>query len=335
MQINAYIGHDSQCCSVEEHRMVGGRGDGMRLLQVRNGNGLEFTLSLDRCADISRLSFRGGNYGYFSASGYVHPAYYERAGTGFLKSFTGGFLTTCGLNAVGSPCADAGEDLPMHGTVSNTPAENVRWQVEGDTVTIHATVNDEVLFSHKLQLQRTYVCSTAENTLTIRDTVVNRGDAPYPVELLYHMNMGYPLLAEDSQLYIPSAQVTPRNRRAAEGMDSWSRVEPPTPGFEEQCYYHRFEGQALAAIYSRRLGTGLAIRYDAENLAYFTQWKMMGVRDYVMGLEPGNCHPDGRDVMRRQGALTTLEPGQSVQYTVQLAVLPDKAAFDRLKRSEE
>lgn len=53
----SYIGHPSQLCGVEEHRLVGGRGDGMRLLQVRNGKGLEFTVSADRCADISRLSF--------------------------------------------------------------------------------------------------------------------------------------------------------------------------------------------------------------------------------------------------------------------------------------
>lgn len=43
---------------------------------------------------------------------------------------------------------------------------------------------------------------------------------------------------------------------------------------------------------------------------------MMGYRDYVLGLEPGNCHPDGRDVMRRQGKLKFLDPGASVTYEV-------------------
>ena len=31
----SYIGHPSQLCGVEEHRLVGGRGDGLRLLQVK------------------------------------------------------------------------------------------------------------------------------------------------------------------------------------------------------------------------------------------------------------------------------------------------------------
>ena len=55
--MNQYIGHESQFFGVEEHRLVGGRGDGMRLLQVRNGKRLEFTVSADRAADISRLDF--------------------------------------------------------------------------------------------------------------------------------------------------------------------------------------------------------------------------------------------------------------------------------------
>ena len=36
---------------------------------------------------------------------------------------------------------------------------------------------------------------------------------------------------------------------------------------------------------------------------------MMGEGDYVLGLEPGNCEPDGRDVMRKQGKLEILAPG--------------------------
>ncbi len=75
--MNPYIGHESQMSGVEEHRLVGGKGDGMRLFQVRNGKGLEFTVVADRCADISRLSFRGVNMGYFAPCGYVAPAYYD------------------------------------------------------------------------------------------------------------------------------------------------------------------------------------------------------------------------------------------------------------------
>ena len=96
MNERAYYGHESQLFGVEEYRLAGGKGDGMRLLQVRNGKGLDFTVSADRCADISRLHFRGENCGFFSANGYVAPAYYDDKEAGWLKNFTAGFLTTCG-----------------------------------------------------------------------------------------------------------------------------------------------------------------------------------------------------------------------------------------------
>ena len=56
----------------------------MRLLQVRNGLGLEFTVSADRAAD-TRLSMRGVNYSYISPSGHVAPAHYDQQEFGFLK----------------------------------------------------------------------------------------------------------------------------------------------------------------------------------------------------------------------------------------------------------
>jgi len=46
----------------------------------------------------------------------------------------------------------------------------------------------------------------------------------------------------------------------------------------------------------------------------------MGYRDYVLGLEPGNCHPDGRDVMRREGTLKSLQPGEAVTYEVTITL---------------
>jgi hypothetical protein len=80
--MNPYIGHDSQCYGIEEHRLVGGKGDGLRLLEIQNGKGLELTVSPDRATDISRLRFRGINMSYFSPCGYVSPAYYESEGSG-------------------------------------------------------------------------------------------------------------------------------------------------------------------------------------------------------------------------------------------------------------
>ena len=314
--INPYIGHAGQLSGVEELRLVGGKGDGMHLLQLRNGRGLEMTVCADRCADIYRLNFKGDNMGYLSANGFVGPSYYDDKGAGFLKSFTAGFLTTCGLTAVGSPCTDDGEELPLHGTIGNTPCERIWWDEDDENIYIHAIVNDSAIFSRKLYLKRLITVSKQHNTFTITDTIENQGDTESPVMLLYHMNMGYPLLSENAVVKIPSVSVTPRNEHAAKDLDSWDKMLPPTSGFEEQCYFHSFEGEGSAAIFNPDIRKGLTITFDSKTLDYFTQWKMMGYRDYVLGLEPGNCLPSGRDVMRKEGGLKFLQPGQSITYAV-------------------
>lgn len=314
--VNPYIGHESQLCGVEEVRLIGGKGDSMRLLQIRNAAGLEMTISADRCADISRLIFKGDNMGYFSPNGYVAPAYYDQPGAGFLKSFTAGFLTTCGLTAVGSPCTDEGEALPLHGTIGNTPCERIWWDQDEENIYIHAYVNDSGIFGRKLYLKRTITCGKHINAFMITDTIENQGDTASPVMLLYHMNMGYPLLSENAVVEIPSVSVKPRNDHAAKDLDTWHKMLPPTPGFEEQCYFHSFEGEGKASIYNPDIHKGLTISFDPKSLDYFTEWKMMGYRDYVLGLEPGNCHPDGRDVMRREGKLKFLQPGEAITYGV-------------------
>jgi len=316
MMINPYIGHPSQLCGVEEVRLTGGRGDGMRLFQVRNAAGLEMTISADRCADISRLIYKGDNMGYFSPNGYVAPGYYDDKGNGWLKGFTAGFLTTCGLNAVGSPCCDAGEELPLHGTISNTPCERIWWDEDEKHLYIHAVINDSGIFSRKLHMKRLITVSKENSEFTITDTIENQGDAVSPVMILYHMNMGYPLLSEQSVVNINSVSVKPRNDHAAKDLDTWSKMLPPTPGFEEQCYFHSFDGEGRASIYNPEIGKGLVITFDPNSLGYFTEWKMMGYRDYVLGLEPGNCHPDGRHLMRKDGTLKELAPGESVTYQI-------------------
>lgn len=316
--MNPYIGHDTQYYGIEEHRLVGGKGDGMRLLEVNNGKGLEMTISVDRCADISRLKFQGLNMSYFSPCGYVAPAYYDDKGSNWLKSFTAGFLTTCGLQAVGSPCVDEGEELPLHGSLANFPAEQVYWTEEDNELVIHAVVKDEGIFARKLRLIREIRVSLAENEFTIHDTIVNTGDTVQPIEILYHMNMGYPLLDEDSVVEIPSVEVIPRDAHAAEDIENCLQMIKPEVGYVERCYYHKFEKDGRASIYQPKTGQKLEMEFDEKELDGFVEWKMMGVRDYVLGLECGNCYPDGRDVMRKTGMLKFLNPGEKKEYKVKI-----------------
>ena len=308
--MNKYVGHNLQLYGVEEMRIVGGMGDGMRILNVRNSKGLEFVVSLDRCGDIVKLSFKGDNFGYFAPCGYVSPKYYDSKGTGFLKSFTAGFFTTCGLTAVGAPCVDDGEELPMHGTISNIPCENVLHWIENDEIHIKAIVRDAALFARKLVLEREYICPINENVIHLIDRIKNIGSEISPLQVLYHCNMGYPLLSENSEVNVPATEVLPRTEHARDGIENCLKMEKPQKGYEEKCYYHILSGEPTVSIYNPDIEKGLNIKFDTKELPYFTEWKMMGEYDYVLGLEPGNCYPDGRHVMRKKGMLEFLRPGE-------------------------
>jgi len=326
MKVESYIGHPSQICGVEEVILAKGKGKGMTLLEIRNGKGMHLTLSADRAMDISRLSVDGVNMGYFSPCGYVSPSYYDDKGTSFLKSFTAGFLTTCGLRAVGSPCTDNGEELPLHGTIGNTPCENYSYYETETEIVVNAVVRDATIFADKLLLERKIICSKEENVFRIEDTVRNVGSNVSPCMLLYHFNMGYPLLSENAVVSIPANSVKARNAHAEEDIENCLKMELPQKDYEERCYYHdvkEFGGLANVSIFNPDISKELKMSFDKNTLDYFTEWKMMGEGDYVLGLEPGNCTPDGRDVMRKEGKLKFVEPGKTYETKIEIR-LTDK-----------
>ncbi len=319
--MNAYIGHPAQISGVEEVTLAKGKGKGMTLLQIRNGKGLEITLTPDRCLDISRLTFRGDNIGFFAPSGYVAPQYYDKEGAGFLKSFTAGFMTTCGISAVGSPCVDNGEVLPLHGNISHTPCESYSYTENDQEICVVGHIRDASLFGNSYVLTRSLRISKVDNAFFFRDTVRNIGNTPAPCMLLYHINIGYPMLSENSRVTIPHKSMQARNAHAEEHIKKALSMEKPQEGYEECCYYYdvkESDGIATVGIDNPNIKKTLQISFDKSELNFFTQWKMMGIGEYVLGLEPGNCSPDGRNVMRQKGTLVELNPGD--EYTCGVTV---------------
>lgn len=309
--MNKYIGHEMQLYGAQLLKIEGGKGDGMRLLKVKSGAGLEFTISVDRCADISELSLKGDNFCYIGPCGYVSNKLYNKTGAEFMHSFTGGFMTTCGLTAVGASCVDEGEDIPLHGTVAHSPSENLRYWIENDEIHIVATIREAAMFRDQLVLERHYVCPLFKNELYLTDTITNIGRKHSPFQMLYHCNMGYPLLSENAVLSMTSKIVEPRDEHAATGFDRYYLMEKPQPDFEEMCYNITMEENPVVELYNPDIKKGMRMMFDIKELDYFTEWKMMGDYEYVLGLEPGNCTTEGRDVMRKQGKLKFINPGET------------------------
>lgn len=318
-----YIGHSAQLFEVKQYTLTDGRANGTRAISVWNGAGLTYTLLPDRCLDIADVRFNGNNMSYLTPSGIVNPMYFEADGINWLRSFAGGFLTTCGLENIGS--TDDTPGLTMHGRIGNMPCDNVCCDLapDGMSATIFGTAKEATLFGCKLTLRRTYECAYGEDKITFTDVITNNGFERIPVSALYHMNLGYPLLSEKAKLVIPSVEVTPRNEHAANHVTDWNKLVPPQHGFEEMCYYHKLSENCYG-IDNPAIGVSMRISFESNGLLdRLIQWRMLGECEYVMGLEASSCTLEGRKDAIANGSQKYLEPGQSFtnRFTITFKVI--------------
>ncbi len=93
-------------CGIRPVTLADGPERGVRAADVRTGDGLNFTVLLDRGMDIGPAEYRGIPLAWISPTGPISPAFYDPRGIGWLRTFHGGLLTTCGLTQTGVPNVD-------------------------------------------------------------------------------------------------------------------------------------------------------------------------------------------------------------------------------------
>ena len=324
-----YVGDSSQLFGIKEYILSGGRAKGIKAFDIRNGSGLEFTVLADRCLDIAGLTFKGINCSYISKNGIVAPEHFDGHSASFLRKFTAGFLTTCGLRNVGSPCKENGEAFGLHGRISNTPAEEVNtsteWIDNVPVLTVSGKMRETRLFGENLVLTRKIICKYGENKIIIKNSVENLGFRKEALMLLFHFNMGYPLLDESAILVSPTEVLIPRDAVGEKGKTSYFQCQPPTAEYAEQVFYHNLksdrQGNTIVALINEKQGLGVAIHFNKSELFNFTQWKQMGEGEYVMGMEPCNCYVGGRTDPRNDGILEFMEPGEIRNFDLTIELL--------------
>ena len=324
----ARIGDIRQIAGVRLVELGDGPERGVRAAEFRSGSGLNFTVILDRGLDIGPAEYRGTPLAWVSPTGFVHPAFFEPEGLGWLRTFGGGLLAGCGLTAVGAPCRDNDEELGLHGRLSLLPASNVqfgeRWSGNSCTLSLEGKVRQTRLFGEDLHLTRRISVELGSATIQIRDTVENRGHTKAPLMLLYHINLGFPLLDEGSQLISDPHPVHPHDQESEAGLPLWDRFQAPTPGYREQAFHHDLpaddEGWAKIALTNPLLGLQLSVRYHKAELPNLIEWKMMGSGAYVLGLEPANCLTFGRAKERESGRLQFIEAGEERGFAIDIAI---------------
>jgi len=178
-----------------------------------------------------------------------------------------------------------------------------------------------------------------ESRLWICDAVENEGYRESPFMILYHINIGFPVLCGKSKLISHSLEVKPRDEEAAKGKEEYYKFTDPISNFKEKVYYHKMKedasGIVRCALINDNLekeGFGVYINYEKEQLPHFMEWKMMGEGDYVVGMEPANCLVEGRAEERKKGTLQFIQPGEVKKFELEIGILSCKEEIEKFEK---
>ena len=323
-----YIGNLAQSGGCRHYTLSEGWGRGMRAVDINTGSGLQYTVLPDRGLDISLASFKGKNLVYLTCNGETHPSFYEPEEIGWLRTFSGGLLTTCGLTHFGPPSSDDGEKLGLHGRFSTIPVKQFAdisgWEGDNYHCRVKGIIEEGFLFGKKLRMERFISSVQGQNVIRLEDKITNFGNQPSPYTILYHMNFGFPLLSEETELIIDPLETIPRDEDAALGINEFRNFTKPQADFKEQVFFHKMKetetGEAKVSIRNKKEGIAVNIRFNMKQLPYVTQWKMMGYGEYVLGIEPCNVPVKSRKTLREENILPILQPGESTTNNIEIHV---------------
>ena len=338
--LRRYMGSMSQLAGLKKYRLEDGRADGVQAVDVRTGSGLEYTVLPGRGMDIAWTSYKGTPISYMSSTGVSAAAHYEAEGMEWLRGFFAGMLTTCGFQNVGGPCDGShpvigGRRYGLHGRLTNIPAAEVgtreEWADGRYCMSVTGKMRESIVHGENITLRRTISSILGENAICLHDEIENESPRPQPMMLLYHMNLGWPVLGPDTRLVHSSVRVRGANAEAQAEIDLHTRFEAPVPGRTERCYFHvpgaDADGNAYAAVINDALELGVLFTFRPDQLPCMCQWKMLNEGEYVLGIEPGNTYPTGRANAEAEDQLDMLAPGEVRAVDIRIEILDGETAI--------
>ncbi len=322
-------------CRTRHGRFVGGAADGVEVVEIDTG-AAKATVLPGRGMSLWRIDAGGTRFGWESPiRGPIHPARVpidDPSGLGWLEGFDE-LLVRCGLESNGAPEFDESGRVryPLHGRVANLAADRLRIECDGGTgsVDLIGEVRETRLFFKRLRMRTRVRFHAGRPEVEIRDEVTNELSTPATIQMLYHINIGRPLLDDGSVVEAPIAELVPKDELSASEIDRWDRVGPPQSGFAERVYFTELVSdagqQTTAMIRSPGGDRGLAVSVDTSTLPRFIVWKNTAAESdgYVVGLEPATNFPNGRSFEAEQGRVVTLQPGETIRFSLTLHPLAD------------
>ncbi|NCT90449.1 DUF4432 family protein [Cellulomonas sp. APG4] len=291
------------------------RTDGRRTIAVRLAGGLAFEVLPDRGLDLGATWWGVTPLAWRS----MHPVD-PGPGHGWESRFLGGLLATCGPDNIGPPRDGAGQ----HGTHHLTPATDVHWSRrtrDGDVeVSIRGVVAHTTFDGPRLVVEREVLASTGTSAVEVRDVVRNVGELAVGVPLLYHVNLGAPLLRPGSSLVVDADDVVLREPLPP-GRDPLVTPGPAT-GLAPVVAEHRGLRSPRAVLRGDADHPDVVVTWSGDSLPRLCTWSWPARGAYVLGVEPTNAPLFGPERDTPHAGAPVLAPGASWRTGVRIAVEP-------------
>jgi hypothetical protein len=254
--------------------------------------------------------------------GPIHPHFVpinEPSGVGWLDGFDE-LMVRCGLESSGGAVFNERGQLvfPLHGRIANRPARELSVSVDDVSGAIEVSgIVDEIRFNfQKLRLKATLTTSFGSTTFGWHDQVENLGGNIAKMQMLYHVNIGHPLLAPGAQLLAPVRVVSPHDRNAAlAGTKNYHTYPPQKVAPAHQSYFFDLladeRGDTRVLLTNPSGNSGVGLRFNKRELPCFTQWQnnVMACDGYVTALEPATNFPNPRSFEEQHERIVNLSPG--------------------------
>lgn len=304
---------------------------GMRVVEMKSGGGLNMDITVDRGGDIGHLASNGQTLSWHGAGGLTSPWLMDREGDrgqGFLRGY-GGFLNTCGLDHIRQPDSDTSgnddqdgridADYPLHGKGAFHPAVLRGHGLVDDVPEPYVFCETEFVqamnFVSALRLRRRIEMAVGSQSMTIHDVVRNVGNTPATHMLLYHFNLGFPMVAAGCQLDLGRDECVWHS----EAHDPLAPFPAPNSGSPKfiSVFQHASES-AQILLKSPLTGQQMQIRYPSTQLPYCQMLRVAEPGIYGMGIEPCTTSGRTRAEARDRGEMIVLQPGEERQYCLSL-----------------
>ena len=333
------ISNHAQLGGIELSTLEDGHGRGCRIAWINTGSGLRFKVVLDRGMDIADAFYNEHSLAWISHLGITAPNPCTVAGVNWLHSFGGGFLSTCGLTHVGPPEKDENGERGLHDRIGNIPISLISisqpdFKSDNPVMSISGkALQSSAVGGPHLELKRTIIALLGTSSFKIIDEITNAGNVPAPHMLLYHFNLGWPLIDDGTDIIWKGKwqSLGGKNNDFTFNENNFPALKkcrstiPEHMGIGESVGCVELEadadGMCECGISNSQLGLKVLFRFPQKKLPYLTNWQHFGKNEYVTGVEPCTNPPIGQIAAQKNKTLNYIQPEETKVYEIEIKVI--------------